>query len=106
MGGRIHYAANTAPARAALQAGPAQAGTPVLPARPLPPPAAPPTALTRLYERYIGLVTPIIAEELAEAEKEFPQEWLADAFAEAAGRGKHNWRYVLAILHGWASRGR
>jgi DnaD/phage-associated family protein len=64
------------------------------------------TPATRLYERYVGLVTPMIAEELAEAEKTYPAEWLADAFAEAAGRGKPTWAYIQAILRGWASGGR
>ena len=48
----------------------------------------------------------MIAEELAEAEKTYPPDWLADAFAEAATRGKRNWRYVQAILRGWASEGK
>lgn len=101
-----HYTPNTAPNRAAL-ASLDQAATPTRPRpKPAPPPTDPPTTAGALYEKYIGLVTPIIAEELAQAEAEFPRQWLADAFAEAAGRGNRNWRYVLAVLRGWASEGR
>lgn len=104
-GERMAYLPNTAANRALL----ASAPPPTLPAthaRPLPPQPDKPSAAVRLYERYIGLVTPMIAGELAEAEKAYPPDWLADAFAEAAARGKRNWRYVQAILRGWASDGR
>lgn len=102
---QTHYAPNTASNRALLAAAPARQPQD-RPIRPLPPPPDEPTPATQLYERYIGLVTPIIAQELAEAEKECPQQWLADAFAQAAQRGHRNWRYVQAILRGWASSGR
>jgi len=103
-GGRPAYMPNTAANRALLTSSP-----PELPAsqpRPLPPPKAAPGAATRLYERYIGLVTPTIAAELETAERTYPPDWLEDAFADAAARGKRNWRYVEAILRGWASEGR
>jgi DnaD/phage-associated family protein len=103
--GRHHYAPNTAGNRAALAAMTAGATAAPSPG-PLPPPPAPATPATTLYEKYIGLVTPVIAQELAEAEKEYPRQWLADAFAEAAAREKRTWRYVQAILRGWASEGR
>ena len=102
---RLHYAANTAGNRTILDA-PGEKKAPAGAPRPLPPVPLPPTPATQLYERYIGMVTPIIAQELAEAEKEYPQQWLADAFVEAANRDHRNWRYVQAILRGWASGGR
>ena len=104
-GGALSYAVNTAGNRALMASLPTDA-SPRRAAKPLPPLAAAPTPASRLYERYIGLITPIIADELAEAEQAYPADWLADAFAEAAQRGKRNWRYVLAILRGWASEGR
>ena len=101
-----HYAPNTSGNRAAVAALGGQVAAPAMPPTTLPPPALAATAAQQLYERYIGLVTPIIANELAEAEKEYPQQWLADAFAEAASRDRRSWNYVQAILRGWASQGR
>jgi DNA replication protein len=106
VGDQVHYGPNTSTNRAALTALRGRSVEPAERAAVLPPPASPATAAQQLYERYIGLVTPIIAKELAEAEKEYPQQWLADAFAEAASRDRRSWRYVQAILRGWASRGK
>lgn len=59
-----------------------------------------------LYEQNIGLLTPIIAEELKEAESTYPASWIEDAFREAVGRNKRSWRYIARILERWASQGR
>ena len=59
-----------------------------------------------LYEENIGLVAPVIADELAEAEKEYPPEWIEDAFKEAVSQNKRSWRYVSRILERWATEGR
>jgi DnaD/phage-associated family protein len=59
-----------------------------------------------LYEQNIGLLTPMITEELRDAEKTYPAEWIADAFREAVERNKRNWRYVLRILESWRVEGR
>jgi DNA replication protein len=59
-----------------------------------------------LYEQNIGLLTPLLAEELLEAAASFPPAWIEDAFREAVGQNKRNWRYVRRILESWASRGR
>jgi len=59
-----------------------------------------------LYEENIGMLTPIIAEELREAEKSYPVAWIRDAIKEAVNQGKHKWSYVSAILERWASEGR
>ena len=59
-----------------------------------------------LYEQNIGLLTPLLAEELREAVATFPAAWIEDAFREAVGQNKRNWRYVRRILESWASRGR
>lgn len=59
-----------------------------------------------LYEQNIGLLTPLIAEELREAEDTYPAHWIEDAFREAVRANKRNWRYVAAILKRWASGGR
>lgn len=60
----------------------------------------------RLYEENIGLLTPLIAEELQEAEKEFPADWIEEAFRLAVQRNARNWRYISAILKAWKEKGR
>ena len=59
-----------------------------------------------LYEQNIGLLTPMIAEELRDAEKTYPADWIADAFREAVELNKRSWRYVLRILERWRTEGR
>ena len=59
-----------------------------------------------LYEQNIGLITPLIAEELQEAEEAYPEDWIEDAFREAVSYNKRNWRYVRRILENWATQGR
>jgi DnaD/phage-associated family protein len=59
-----------------------------------------------LYEQNIGLLTPLLAEELRDAIATYPAAWIEDAFREAVGQNKRNWRYVRRILDNWASRGR
>jgi len=59
-----------------------------------------------LYEQNIGMLTPMIAEELREAEKLYPVDWIKDAIKEAVSLNKRNWRYIAAILENWSSEGR
>jgi DnaD/phage-associated family protein len=105
-GTAIYYAPNTAGNRALVAALSKEKPLPKRTPRPLPPAPASPSPATILYERYIGLITPMIAHELEEAERIYPAEWLAEAFALAAERAKPHWRYVDGILRGWASDGK
>ncbi|MQF48742.1 DnaD domain protein [SAR202 cluster bacterium AC-647-N09_OGT_505m] len=59
-----------------------------------------------LYEENIGIIGHIMAEELKEAERNYPQEWIEEAFREAVVRNKRSWRYIEAILKGWTAEGR
>ncbi len=59
-----------------------------------------------LYEKNIGMVTPIIADELKEAEKLYPTSWIQDAFKEAVDLNKRSWRYISRILERWAAEGK
>jgi DnaD/phage-associated family protein len=59
-----------------------------------------------LYEQNIGMLSPIIAEELSEAEKTYPDSWIQDAFREAVELNKRNWRYILRILERWSAEGK
>jgi len=58
-----------------------------------------------LYEALVGTISPLIAEELAEAERLYPAEWLEAAFREAAAQNARSWRYVSRILERWAIEG-
>ncbi|MCL5265793.1 MAG: DnaD domain protein [Chloroflexi bacterium] len=59
-----------------------------------------------LYEQNVGLLTPIIADELREAEKVYPAEWIEDAFKQAVEYNKRNWKYIQRILERWAIEGK
>jgi len=59
-----------------------------------------------LYEQNVGLITPLIAEELQQAEQAYPADWIEEAFREAVSYNKRNWRYVRRILENWANEGR
>lgn len=59
-----------------------------------------------LYEQNIGVIQPMIAEELRDAERTYPQNWLDDAFREAVELNKRSWRYIRRILERWAAEGK
>jgi len=59
-----------------------------------------------LYEQNIGMLTPMIAEELREAEEQYPGEWIEDAIREAVNLNKRSWRYIVRILERWTTDGR
>jgi DNA replication protein len=59
-----------------------------------------------LYEQNIGLLTPMISEEMMQAEQEYPAEWIADAFRIAVRRNKRSWDYVDGILKRMKTEGR
>jgi DNA replication protein len=59
-----------------------------------------------LYEQNIGIITPMIAEELKDAERLYPPEWIEEAFKEAVALNKRSWRYIARILERWASEGK
>ncbi len=62
--------------------------------------------LFALYEQHIGPLTPMIAEQLRDAEQEFPAAWLEEAIRIAVERNKRNWRYILGILKRWLAEGK
>ena len=71
-----------------------------------PPADAAPPGIFALYESLIGTLSPLIADELTEAERLYPAEWLEAAFREAAAQNARSWRYVTRILERWAIEGR
>jgi len=59
-----------------------------------------------LYEQNIGMLTPMIADELKQAEADYPPAWVEDAFKEAVSLNKRSWRYIQRILERWAAEGK
>ena len=59
-----------------------------------------------LYEENIGMLTPLIADELKEAVKQYPESWLQEAIKEAVAQNKRNWRYISRILERWSIEGK
>ncbi len=69
----------------------------VLPARP---------TLYALYEENIGILTPMIADAIREAEANYRREWIEEALRIAVERNARNWRYIAKILERWQQEGR
>ena len=82
-----------------------------LPAPPAaaPLPGAPPaerSAVYRLYEENIGMLTAGVADMLRDAQDRYPEEWLRDAIGEAVKSNARSWRYVERVLERWEREGR
>lgn len=65
-----------------------------------------PLDIYNLYEQNIGILTPILAEELQEAEHRYPADWIQDAFKEAIRANVRNWKYIHSILKRWEREGK
>ncbi len=59
-----------------------------------------------LYEQNIGLLSPLLADELKDAADQYPAEWIEAAFREAVQHNKRKWSYIRAILRRWETEGR
>jgi DNA replication protein len=59
-----------------------------------------------LYEQNIGLLSPLIAEDLKDAEERYSPEWVEAAFRLAIQHNKRKWSYISAILRRWETEGR
>ncbi|MBM3943610.1 MAG: DnaD domain protein [SAR202 cluster bacterium] len=106
---REFYLLNNAGNRQAMerwrrQGNPALAQAPVEPLAELPP--AGQTSIFTLYENAFGAIGPAAAELLKAVEKEYPWEWISQAFEIAAAANATNWKYVEAILKRWAAEGK
>lgn len=93
------YLANSPRGRAAVDAlrrgfSPARAAVPERP------------NIFTLYEQNIGPLTPLLGEELQEAEQTYPPAWVAEAFREAVRLNKRSWKYIRAILERWRTEGK
>lgn len=59
-----------------------------------------------LYEQNVGLLLPLVAEELREAEQQYPSAWIEEAFRQAVQQNKRKWSYIRAILRRWETEGK
>jgi DNA replication protein len=75
-------------------------------AHPLPVNREEPADIFTLYEQNIGMLTPLIADEMREAGKQYPEDWIREAIREAAALNKRNWRYIARILEHWLAEGK
>jgi DnaD/phage-associated family protein len=94
------YLVNTAANRAWAER---QHGARLEPTASQPPPAP---GIFALYEQNIGLLTPMLVEELREADRKYPPAWLAEAVRAAVEANIRNWRYIRRILERWEADGK
>ena len=59
-----------------------------------------------LYEENVGMLTPMISDELRAAQKLYSDTWIRDAIREAANHNKRRWSYISAILERWGTEGK
>src|SRR5439155_26214621 len=64
------------------------------------------SSIFHLYEQNVGMVTPLIVDELTAAEREYPGEWVEEAFREAVRYNRMSWSYVQGILRRRAVEGK
>jgi DnaD/phage-associated family protein len=57
------------------------------------------------YEQHIGPLTPLVAEQLRDAERSYPRSWIEEAIRAAVLYEKRSWRYVQTILTRWEQTG-
>ena len=69
------------------------------------PPGDKPNIFT-LYENNVGTLSPLLAEQLEEAEEVYPWPWISEAFRIAVTENKRSWRYIAGILRRWAAEGK
>jgi DNA replication protein len=59
-----------------------------------------------LYEQNIGMLTPMMAEILRDAEKEYPVGWIEEAIRIAVEHNARSWKYAAAVLERWKKEGK
>ncbi len=71
-----------------------------------PPPIQERPNIFALYEDNIGTLSPILADQLKEAEERYPWNWIREAFEIAVVQNKRSWRYIVGILRRWGAEGK
>ena len=60
----------------------------------------------QLYADNIGPLTPIIADELRDAQATYPEEWIEEAIRLAVKNNVRRWKYIESILDRWQEEGK
>ena len=59
-----------------------------------------------LYEQNIGALTPMIAEQIRDAEEDYPAAWIEEAIKIAVNNNAKSWAYISRILERWKAEGK
>ena len=62
--------------------------------------------VVKCFEENIGIITPMVAEELKDIAEAYPTSWFVEAVRRACEQGKHRLVYVKAILENWRRDGK
>lgn len=57
------------------------------------------------YEQNVGAITPIMADQLKQAEEDYAEEWIKEAFTIAVNNNARKWSYIKTILENWRVNG-
>ncbi|CAN5755167.1 DnaD domain protein [soil metagenome] len=57
------------------------------------------------YEENIGILTPLIVDQIRMAVEIYPVDWIHDAIREAVNYNRRQWRYIQRILENWKTDG-
>lgn len=57
------------------------------------------------YEQHIGPLTPLIADQLRDADRSYPRVWIEEAIIAASDSNTRSWRYIETILSRWEDTG-
>jgi DnaD/phage-associated family protein len=60
----------------------------------------------KTYEQSIGLLTPRMADILQQAETDYPEDWINEAFDLAVKANVRKWSYIDRILRNWSTDGK
>jgi DnaD/phage-associated family protein len=61
--------------------------------------------IVRIYESNIGIVIPIVAEQLKDISTHYPKGWFEEAVKEACKYNARNLKYIMKILDNWETKG-
>ena len=59
-----------------------------------------------LYEENIGMLTPLLADQMKEAERVYPWPWIEETFRLAVSSNKRSWRFIESTLKRWEMKGK
>lgn len=66
----------------------------------------PKKTIYEVYEENIGPLTPLLAEDIKEAENEYSTQWIEEAIHLAVQGNIRKWRYIEGILRSWKKEGK